>query len=133
MNSLENALQMKPPEGDAKQRWDRLRDTTTARHSLSPTGSKGGLGSGSRQKRAALLEHKRQPTQSTPQALGEARGNMQRTARSESIQLATDRETSGMSTTVSTRPPDQDTARQLYSNELLVKPSQTGASKWKRG
>jgi len=25
------------------------------------------------------------------------------------------------------------TSRQLYSNQLLVKPSQTGASKWKRG
>ena len=52
------------------------------------------------EKRAALLEHKRQPTQSTRQALRKARGKVQRTARrcandywmqfDESIHLAAD-------------------------------------------
>ena len=78
------------------------------------------------ERRAALLELKRQPTQSTRQALGEAievNCSAQpedvpptigyNSVRAFSWQLA--RETSGVSTTVSRRPSDQHTARQLHS------------------
>ena len=111
VKSLEDALQAKPPEGDAKQRWDHLRDTIHGT-AFSVFGRKQGrtkdwfeanateLNTVIEEKRAALMEHKRQPTQSTLQALREARGKVQRTARRcandywiqlcESIQLAAD-------------------------------------------
>ena len=109
--TITDALQAKPPEGDAKQRWDHIRNTVYDA-SFSAFGKKQGktqdwfeanateLNSVISEKREALLKHKLEPTHSTLQALRAARNKVQSTARRcandyweklcQSIQLAAD-------------------------------------------
>ena len=87
--SLEDVLQAKPPEGDAKQRWDHLRDTIhgTAfsvfgrKQGRTQTDSRRMSLNVTEEKRTVLLEHKRQLTQPTLQAFRAAMSKVQRTAR----------------------------------------------------
>jgi len=89
---LDRALQTDPPAGNAQSRWNRLRDTVHS-SAISALGKKKGktqdwfeansseLSAVAEEKRAALLEHKRNPTPSTLEALRSARSKVQKTAR----------------------------------------------------
>ncbi|XP_051889891.1 uncharacterized protein LOC127580446, partial [Pristis pectinata] len=92
IKSLEDALLADPPEWDARQRWESLRDTIHST-ALKAFGKKQGktqdwfeassskLTTVIEAKGVALIKHKRHPTQATMQALRIARNRAQKTAR----------------------------------------------------